>query len=192
MIGTKNDVCRRVVVTGMGLVTPVGIGVQTTWDALLQGTSGIRRITSFDASAYPCQIAGEVQDFDPLTYVDKKDVKRMDRFTQFALASATMALEAAALPINPEQAHRYGCMLGVGFGGMATLERNHESLLRAGPQRISPFFVPMLIANMASGHICMRFGLRGPNSCVMTACAAGTHAIGKPIKSSSAGMPMSC
>ena len=125
MTGTKNDVCRRVVVTGMGLVTPVGIGVQTTWDALLQGTSGIRRITSFDASAYPCQIAGEVKDFDPLTYVDKKDVKRMDRFTQFALASATMALETAALPINPEQAHRYGCILGVGFGGMATLERNH-------------------------------------------------------------------
>jgi 3-oxoacyl-[acyl-carrier-protein] synthase II len=123
-----------------------------------------------------------VKDFDPLTYVDKKDVKRMDRFTHFALASATMALENAALPISPERAHRYGCILGVGFGGMATLERNHESLLRAGPQRISPFFVPMLIANMASGHVCMRFGLRGPNSCVTTACAAGTHAIGEAYK----------
>lgn len=182
MKGTKNDGCRRVVVTGMGLVTPVGIGVQTTWDALLKGTSGISRISSFDASAYPCQIAGEVKDFDPLTYVDKKDVKRMDRFTQFALASSTMALETAAFPISPELAHRYGCILGVGFGGMATLERNHESLLRAGPQRISPFFVPMLIANMASGHVCMRFGLRGPNSCVTTACAAGTHAIGEAYK----------
>src|SRR6266581_4458301 len=182
MTGTKNYVCRRVVVTGMGLVTPVGIGVQTTWDALLQGISGISRITSFDASAYPCQIAGEVKDFDPLTYIDKKDVKRMDRFTQFALASASMALETAALAISPEQAHRYGCLLGVGCGGMATLERNHESLLRAGPQRISPFFVPMLIANMASGHVCMRFGLRGPHSCVTTGCAAGTHALGEAYK----------
>src|SRR5438309_8152563 len=148
MIGTKNDVCRRVVVTGMGLVTPLGIGVQTTWDALVQGTSGIRRITSFDAGAYPCQIAGEVKDFDPLTYVDKKDVKRMDRFTQFALASATMALEAPALSTNEENAPRFGCLLGVGFGGMATLERNHDTLLRVGPQQIAPFFVPIPIAKM--------------------------------------------
>jgi len=136
MTGTENDVCRRVVVTGIGLVTPLGTGVQATWDALLQGASGISRISSFDASAYTCQIAGEVKDFDPLTYVDKKDVKRMDRFTQFALASATMAVETAALSISPAQAHRYGCLLGVGFGGMATLEHNHESLLRAGPQRV--------------------------------------------------------
>lgn len=173
---------RRVVITGLGLVTPVGIGVQQTWEGLLQGRSGISRITGFDASDYPCQIAGEVKEFDPLVYVDKKDVKRMDRFTHLALASATMALETAALPIRADNAHRYGCLLGVGFGGMATLERNHESLLRAGPQRISPFFVPMLIANMAAGHVCMRFGLRGPNSCVTTACAAGTHAIGEAYK----------
>jgi 3-oxoacyl-[acyl-carrier-protein] synthase II len=149
---------------------------------VLQGESGIGHITSFDPSNYPCHIAGEVKDFDPLAYVDKKEVKRMDRFTQFALASATMALDAAAFPISEENAHRCGCLLGVGFGGMATLERNHESLLRAGPQRISPFFVPMLIANMAAGHVCMRFGLRGPNSCVSTACAAGTHAIGEAYK----------
>src|SRR5262245_64002660 len=113
MTGTKNDVRRRVVITGMGLVTPLGIGVQTTWDALLQGTSGISRITSFDASAYPCQIAGEVRDFDPLMYVDKKDVKRMDRFTHFALASSTMALESAAIDISQEQAHRYECIVVV-------------------------------------------------------------------------------
>jgi len=181
MTGSKHDV-RRVVITGMGLVTPLGTGVQATWEALLKGASGIRRITGFDASDYPCRIAGEVPDFDPLAYVDKKDVKRMDRFTQFALASATMALDTAALSISEEKAHRYGCLLGVGFGGMATLERNHASLLRAGPQRISPFFVPMLLANMASGHVCMRFGLRGPNSCVTTACAAGTHAIGEAYK----------
>ena len=181
MTGNKHDV-RRVVITGMGLVTPLGTGVQATWEALLKGASGIRRITGFDASDYPCRIAGEVPDFNPLAYVDKKDVKRMDRFTQFALASATMALDTAALSISEEKAHRYGCLLGVGFGGMATLERNHASLLRAGPQRISPFFVPMLLANMASGHVCMRFGLRGPNSCVTTACAAGTHAIGEAYK----------
>jgi len=181
MTGSKHDV-RRVVITGMGLVTPLGTGVQATWEALLKGASGIRRITGFDASDYPCRIAGEVPDFDPLAYVDKKDVKRMDRFTQFALASATMALDTAALSISEEKAHRYGCLLGVGFGGMATLERNHASLLRAGPQRISPFFVPMLLANMASGHVCMRFGLRGPNLCVTTACAAGTHAIGEAYK----------
>jgi len=179
---TGNSMHRRVVITGMGLVTPVGIGVQASWSAVLQGESGIGRITSFDTSNYPCHIAGEVKDFDPLVYVDKKEVKRMDRFTQFALASATMALDAAALPISEENASRCGCLLGVGFGGMATLERNHESLLRAGPQRISPFFVPMLIANMAAGHVCMRFGLRGPNSCVTTACAAGTHAIGEAYK----------
>ncbi|MBM3226121.1 MAG: beta-ketoacyl-ACP synthase II [Candidatus Tectomicrobia bacterium] len=182
MTGHENEVRRRVVITGMGLVTPLGIGVQSAWDALLKGTSGIGPITSFDASAYPCHIAGEVQDFDPLAYVDKKDVKRIDRFAQFALASATMALDMAALTPTEAQSHRYGCLLGVGFGGMATLERNHETLLRAGPQRISPFFVPMLIANMAAGHVCMRFGLRGPNSCVTTACAAGTHAIGEAYK----------
>src|SRR5262249_35085063 len=109
MINTKHDVCRQVQVTDMGLVTPVGLGMQTTWDALLKSTSGISRIASFDASAYPWQIAGEVKDFDPLTYIDKKDVKRMDRFTHFALASSTMALETAALPFSPEQAHRYDC-----------------------------------------------------------------------------------
>jgi len=136
MTGSKTEARRRVVITGIGLVTPLGTGVHATWEALLQGKSGIRRITGFDASEYPCHIAGEVPDFDPLAYVDKKDVKRMDRFTQFALASATMALDSAALSISEGNAHRYGCLLGVGFGGMATLERNHESLLRAGPQRI--------------------------------------------------------
>lgn len=182
MVRSDNGVRRRVVITGMGLVTPVGTGVQTAWNAVLNGVSGIDRITSFDASAYPCRIAGEVKDFEPLAYIDKKDVKRMDRFSQFAVASATMALDAAALTINEDNAAQCGCLLGVGFGGMATLERNHESLLRAGPQRISPFFVPMLIANMAAGHVCMQFGLRGPNACVTTACAAGTHALGEAFK----------
>jgi 3-oxoacyl-[acyl-carrier-protein] synthase II len=173
---------RRVVVTGLGVVTPLGTGVLKTWEALLKGESGIDRIDSFDVRDYPCQIAAEVKDFDPLAYIDKKDVKRMDRFTQFALAAATMAVEAADLPITADNLHRIGCLIGAGFGGMATLERNHEALLRAGPGRVSPFFVPMLIANMAAGQVCMRFGIRGPNACVATACAAGTHAIGDAYK----------
>jgi 3-oxoacyl-[acyl-carrier-protein] synthase II len=173
---------RRVVVTGLGLVTPLGIGVQNTWAALLKGASGIGHIESFDASDYPCRIAGEVKDFEPLHYVEKKDVKRLDRFTQFALASATMAVESAGVSITAHNAHRIGCIIGVGFGGLPTLERNHEALLHAGAGRVSPFFIPMLIANMAAGQVGMRFGLRGPNSCVATACAAGTHAIGDAYK----------
>jgi 3-oxoacyl-[acyl-carrier-protein] synthase II len=156
--------------------------VEKTWAALLKGESGIGKITSFDASAYPCQIAGEVKDFEPLDYMDKKEVKRLDRFTQFALASATMAVEDAGLAITEDTASRVGCLIGVGLGGLATIERNHETLLRAGADRVSPFFIPMLIANMAAGQVSMRFGLRGPNSCVSTACAAGTHAIGDAYK----------
>jgi 3-oxoacyl-[acyl-carrier-protein] synthase II len=164
------------------MVTPLGTGVLKTWEAILKGESGVGKIESFDVSDYPCQIGAEVKDFDPLEYVDKKDVKRMDRFTQFALAAATMAVEDAAMPLAADSLQRTGCLIGAGFGGMATLERNHEALLRAGPGRVSPFFVPMLIANMAAGQVCIRFGLRGPNSCVATACAAGTHAIGDAYK----------
>jgi 3-oxoacyl-[acyl-carrier-protein] synthase II len=173
---------RRVVVTGLGVVTPLGTGVLKTWEALLKGESGIGKIDSFDVSDYPCQIGAEVKDFDPLEYVDKKDVKRMDRFTQFALAAATMAVESSGFACSADTLQRTGCLIGAGFGGMATLERNHAALLRAGPDRVSPFFVPMLIANMAAGQVCIRFGLRGPNSCVATACAAGTHAIGDAYK----------
>ena len=173
---------RRVVVTGLGVVTPLGTGVLKTWEAILKGESGVGKIESFDVSDYPCQIGAEVKDFAPLEYVDKKDVKRMDRFTQFALAAATMAVEDSGMPLGAEHLHRIGCVIGAGFGGMATLERNHEALLRAGPGRVSPFFVPMLIANMAAGQVSIRFGLQGPNSCVSTACAAGTHAIGDAYK----------
>lgn len=181
-VETATKTARRVVITGLGAVTPLGTGVEPTWQALSQGRSGIDMIQSFDASAYPCKIAAEVKDFDPLDYVDKKDVKRMDRFTQFAIAGATMAMTDAGLKLDEQQAQRAGCLLGVGLGGMATFEKNHESLLHAGPQRISPFFVPMLIGNMAPGQVCMHFGLRGPNLCVSTACAAGTHAIGDAYK----------
>lgn len=173
---------RRVVVTGLGIITPLGTGVQKSWAGILKGENGIGKITSFDAEAYPCQIAGEVKDFDPFDYVDKKDAKRMDRFTQFALACATMAMEDSGCRISEDNVHRVGCLIGAGFGGLPTIERNHANLLQAGPGRVSPFFVPMLIANMAAGQVCMRFGLRGPNSCVATACAAGTHAIGDAYK----------
>lgn len=182
MIEAQNGLRRRVVITGVGAVTPLGTDIATTWDALMRGQSGIGRITSFDASAYPCQIAGEVTDFEPLNYVDKKELKRMDRFTQFALAGASMALEDAALPLDDSATQRYGCLLGVGFGGLAALERNHTHLLSDGPQRLSPFFIPMMIANMAAGQVAIRFGLRGPNACVTTACAAGTHAVGDAFR----------
>lgn len=169
---------KRVVVTGLGGITPLGTGIEKTWEQLLKGESGVDTIAQFDASAFPCRIAGEVRDFAPLDYIDRKEAKRMDRFTQFAVAGATMAIEEAAVPITEATADRMGCLLGVGLGGLATLESNHAKLLRAGPDRVSPFFVPMLIGNMAAGQVCIRFGLRGPNSCVSTACAAGTHAIG--------------
>ena len=174
---------RRVVITGLGAVTPLGVDVATSWQAALRGDNGIGRIRRFDANAFPCRIAGEVHDgFQPLDFVDKKDLKRMDRFVQFALAGAEMAVVDAGVRFDAEESERFGCLLGVGLGGMATFERNHETLLRAGPQRVSPFFVPMLIGNMAAGRVCMRFGLRGPNSCVSTACAAGTHAIGDAFR----------
>ena len=178
-----NKASRRVVITGLGAVTPLGVDVATSWQAALRGDNGIGAIRLFDAEAFPCRIAGEVkEEFQPLDYIDRKDVKRMDRFVQFALASAEMAVADAGVRCEAEEPERFGCLLGVGLGGMATFERNHETLLRSGPQRVSPFFVPMLIGNMAAGHVSMRFGLRGPNSCVSTACAAGTHAIGDAFK----------
>jgi 3-oxoacyl-[acyl-carrier-protein] synthase II len=156
--------------------------VQKTWDALLKGVSGVRPIECLDARAYACRIAAEAWDFDPLDYMDRKDAKRMDRFAQFALASAVMAVEDAKLPIAEETCDRMGCLLGVGLGGLQTIERNYETILRLGPDRVSPFCIPMLAPNMAAGHVSMRFGLRGPNSCVATACAAGTHAIGEAYR----------
>ena len=178
-----NKAPKRVVITGLGAVTPLGLDAVTSWQAALRGDNGIGMIRMFDADAFPCRIAGQVgEDFQPLDYIDKKDVKRMDRFVHFALASAEMAVADAGVRFADDESERYGCLLGVGLGGMATFERNHETLLRAGPQRVSPFFVPMLIGNMAAGHVCMRYGLRGPNSCVSTACAAGTHAIGDAFR----------
>jgi 3-oxoacyl-[acyl-carrier-protein] synthase II len=173
---------RRVVVTGIGLITPLGCGTQKTWEGICKGESGIDRITSFDASDYPVRIAGEVKDFHPEDFIERKDIKKMDIFIQYALGAGTMAVEDAGLKIGGDNADRVGVIVGAGIGGLNTIERYHSVLLESGPRRISPFFIPMLIANLAAGHISMRFGARGPNSCVTTACAAGTHAIGDAFR----------
>jgi 3-oxoacyl-[acyl-carrier-protein] synthase II len=173
---------RRVVVTGLGLITPLGTGIQKTWEAICKGASGIDRITTFDPSEYPAQIAGEVRDFDPEVFIERKEIKKMDVFIQYALGAGTMAIANAGLKITEENADRVGVIVGAGIGGINTIERFHSVLLESGQRRISPFFIPMLITNLAAGQISMRFGARGPNSCVTTACAAGTHAIGDSFK----------
>lgn len=169
---------RRVVVTGLGVVAPNGIGVDTFWESLVNGVSGIDRITRFDASRHDVKIAGEVKGFDPLLYMEKREVKKMDRFIHYALASAVMAVDDARLTVTEEARSRIGVLIGTGMGGIPALEENHRTLLEKGPGRISPFFLPSIITNLASGHIAMRYGVRGPNSCVSTACATGNHAIG--------------
>jgi 3-oxoacyl-[acyl-carrier-protein] synthase II len=173
---------RRVVVTGIGLITPLGTGMHKTWEGICKGTSGIDWISSFDPSEFSVQIAGEVKDFNAEDFIERKEIKKMDVFIQFALGAGTMAVEHAGLKISEENADRVGVVVGAGIGGINTLERYHSILLESGQRRVSPFFIPMLIANLAAGHISMRFGARGPNSCVTTACAAGTHAIGDSFK----------
>lgn len=173
---------RRVVVTGLGLITPLGTGMHKTWEGICKGTSGIDWISSFDSSEYPVQIAGEVKDFNPEDFIERKEIKKMDVFIQYALGAGTMAVEHAGLKVSEDNADRVGVIVGAGIGGINTMERYHSILLESGQRRISPFFIPMLIANLAAGHISMRFGARGPNSCVTTACAAGTHAIGDSFK----------
>lgn len=173
---------KRVVVTGLGAVTPIGIGKNEFWQALLQGKSGISKITRFDASEYTAQIAGEVKDFDPSKYIDKKEAKRMDRFTQFAIAASKMAFEDSGIDLETEDRARIGTMIGTGIGGMESLNDQFKTLFEKGPSRISPFFIPMMIGNMAAGQTSITFGLQGPCSSVMTACATGTNAIGDAFK----------
>jgi 3-oxoacyl-[acyl-carrier-protein] synthase II len=167
-----------VVVTGVGLVSAVGIGTRETWKALLEGKSGIAPVTHFDASAFSCRIAGEVKDFDPLQYVEKKEVKKMDVFIQYALAASTFAMEDSGLKITAENADRVGVFIASGIGGFATIEREHRNLLEGGPRKISPFFIPACIINLAAGQVSIRFGAKGPNSATATACSASSHAIG--------------
>ncbi len=173
---------RRVVATGLGVVAPNGIGIETFWENLVNGVSGIDRITRFDAGRHDTKIAAEVKGFDPLLYMEKKEVKKMDRFIQYALAGAIMAVDDAQLTVKDVERSRIGVLIGTGMGGIPALEETHKTLLEKGPDRISPFFIPSIITNLASGHIAIRFGLRGPNSCVSTACASGNHAIGESFE----------
>jgi len=171
---------RRVVITGMGAITPVGNDVETFWANLKNGVSGIRRIEAFDTSAYDCRIAGEVRDFDPkLFFKNPKDVRRTDRFAQLSLAAANMALKDSGIDLERTQRDRCGVIVSSGIGGLSTLENQHTVLLTKGPARNSPFTIPMLISNMASGLISMEYGLEGPNLCIVTACATSNNAIGE-------------
>ena len=169
---------RRVVVTGLGLVTPLGTGVEKTWKALCAGESGIRRISRFDPAGYDAQIAGEVTDFDPARFIEKKEIKKMDTFIHYAVGAAQLAVEDAGLKVDPEEATRVGVYIGSGIGGLGSIEHYHDVLKEKGPGRVSPFFIPMTIINLASGQVAIRIGAKGPNSCAVTACATGNHCIG--------------
>ena len=169
---------RRVVVTGIGLVSSLGIGTDVNWRGLTTGQSGIGRITRFDASAYASQIAGEVKGFDPLQFVEKKDVKKMDIFIQYAIAASQFAMDDAKLTITDANAGSVGVFVGSGIGGFTSIEREHEALLAGGPRKISPFFIPASIINLAAGQVSIRFGAKGPNLATCTACSASAHAVG--------------
>jgi 3-oxoacyl-[acyl-carrier-protein] synthase II len=173
---------RRVVVTGVGLVSPVGIGTEETWQALLAGRSGAAPITLFDASRHATRFACEVKGFDPLRWIEKKDVKKVDRFIQFAIAAADLALQDAGFAVSPAEAGRVGVFIGSGIGGFATIEREHEALLKGGPRKISPFFIPAAIVNLAAGWVSIRTGAKGPNSATCTACTSGAHAVGDSLR----------
>jgi len=169
---------RRVVVTGIGLVSSLGIGTEANWTALNAGTSGVGTITKFDSSRFATRIASEVKDFDPLQFIDKKDVKKMDVFIQYAIAAAQFAMDDASLKIAPDARARVGVFIASGIGGFTTIEREHKALLEGGPRKISPFFIPSAIINLAAGQVSIRFGAQGPNSATCTACSASAHAIG--------------
>src|SRR5213594_1362434 len=169
---------RRVVVTGIGLVSSLGIGTEANWEALCAARSGIGTNTKFDASEFATRIAGEVKGFDPLRFIEKKDVKKMDVFIQSAIAASLFAIDDAGLEITPELQPRTGVFIASGIGGFTTIEREHKALLEGGPRKISPFFIPSAIINLAAGQVSIRFGAKGPNSSTCTACSASAHAIG--------------
>jgi 3-oxoacyl-[acyl-carrier-protein] synthase II len=176
--GRSDQVTRRVVVTGLGLVTPLGTGVEKTWKAICAGESGIGRITRFDPTGYDAQIAGEVKDFDPAQFIEKKEIKKMDTFIHYAVGAAQLAVDDAGLKVAPEEATKVGVYIGSGIGGLGSIEHYHDVLRAKGPGRVSPFFIPMTIINLASGQVAIRIGAKGPNSCAVTACATGNHCIG--------------
>ena len=179
MLGSHNmPNHRRVVVTGIGLVSSLGIGTESNWAALIGGRSGIGPITHFDAAQFSTRIAGEVRGFDPLRFIEKKDVKKMDVFIQYAIAASQFAMDDAALQITPALAPNVGVFIASGIGGFTTIEREHKALIEGGPRKISPFFIPSAIINLAAGQVSIRFGAKGPNSSTCTACSASAHAIG--------------
>ncbi len=175
---------RRVVVTGVGLISSVGIGTEQTWNAIRSGTNGIEKITLFDVSDFACRIAGEVKGFDPLLYIEKKEVKKMGRFIQFAMAASEFAMKAAGLgpAESEEEAERTGVYIGSGIGGFEVIEREHKALLEKGPSRISPFFIPAIIVNLASGFVSIKYRAKGPNSATATACTTSAHSVGDSFR----------
>jgi len=173
---------RRVVITGIGVISPLGNTVEQFWSNLVAGRSGVDTIQAFDASEFTTKIAAEVRDFDPLAYMDRKEARHMDRFTQFAVAAAQQAVDDAGLKLDEENPEDVGVYIGSGIGGIRTFEEQHRVLLERGPRRVSPHFIPMMIANMASGQVSIRFGVRGPNSAPVTACASSSHAIGDAMR----------
>ena len=173
---------RRVVITGMGVVTPLGCDLETVWRALLDGKSGIGPVTRFDAARFDTQIGGEAKDFNPLEFMPAKEIRRTDRFTQFAVVAAKKALIDSGLDLAKADINRVGVLIGSGIGGMETIEEQARVLIEKGPQRVSPFMIPMLIINMASGYVSMMLGVKGPNLSVVTACATATHALGEAAR----------
>ena len=177
-----NNLARRVVITGIGLICSVGTKTDSVWQGLLAGKSGIDRITGFDASAFACQIAAEVRNFDPLNFIEKKEVKKMGRFIHFAIAASDEAMKMSQLQVTPENAENVGVHIGSGIGGFDVIEREHSALLEGGPRKISPFFIPATIVNLAAGHVSMRFGAKGPNEATATACTTSAHSIGDSFR----------
>ncbi|HYP08951.1 MAG TPA: beta-ketoacyl-ACP synthase II [Bryobacteraceae bacterium] len=173
---------RRVVVTGIGLLSSVGSNTEETWRAVTEGRTGIGRITQFDATAFNCRIAGEVKDFDPARWIEKKEIKKMARFIQFAVAASEFAMEQCGLKVTPENAENVGVYIGSGIGGFEVIEREHKNLLEKGPGRVSPFFIPATIINLASGYVSIRTGAKGPNSATATACTTSAHAVGDSFR----------
>ena len=173
---------KRVVITGLGVVSPIGNSKEIFWQSLCAGKSGVSKITSFDPSLFTSRIAGEIRDFDVTAYMSSKDAKRSDRFTQFAVAAACMSADDAQIDLAGMDPYRAGSIIGSGIGGIHTMEREHKVLLNKGPSRVSPFFIPMLIVNMASGMVAIKLGLKGPNTCSVTACASSNHSIGEAFR----------
>ncbi len=173
---------RRVVITGLGLVSPLGTGVEKTWSGMVQGKSGIRGISRFDPTGFDTRVAGEVPDFNPLDWFDKKEARHLNPFAQYALAASEMAMKESGLVIGPHNAERVGCYIGSGIGGIGTLEEQHIRLREKGPGRVSPFFIPMTLINLAAGPVTIRYGIQGPNFGPVSACATGAHSIGEATR----------